>query len=279
MNRMKTYSGLWVNSECMRNLQRAFEDVFKELPSCYKSFKPNIGFSTLAVERGDEEWTYDNFDEFVLDINTPYEVARATLFTNFTVDSLRISMSSYKWNARTKIDIFCTSRAPLLQLASLVDQTMQKHGCHAASSRPPVVFIGHGQSSMWRDLRDHLTDKHGFQVECFEGDARAGTSIIQVLDNMVSASSVALLVMTAEDEMLGGALRARQNVIHEIGLFQGQLGFDRAIVLKEEGVEDFSNLAGIVQIRFTSGNIKETFGEVLAAIRRMFEQNPPFTRQ
>jgi hypothetical protein len=263
----------------MRNLQRAFEDVFKELPSSkYKSYKPNIGFSTLAVERGDEEWTYDNFDEFVLDINTPYEVARATLFTSFTDDTLQISMSSYKWTARTKIDIFCTSRAPLLQLASLVDQIMQKYGCHADSS-PPVVFIGHGQSSMWRDLRDHLKDKHGFQVECFEGDARAGTSIIQVLDNMLSASSVALLVMTAEDEMLDGAHRARQNVIHEIGLFQGRHGFDRVIVLKEEGVEDFSNLAGIVQIRFKSGNIKETFGEVLAAIRRVFEQNHPSTRQ
>ena len=31
------------------------------------------------------------------------------------------------------------------------------------------------------------------------------------------------------------AVKARMNVIHEVGLFQGRLGFERAIVLLEEG--------------------------------------------
>jgi predicted nucleotide-binding protein len=59
-------------------------------------------------------------------------------------------------------------------------------------------------------------------------------------------------------------------VIHETGLFQGRLGFSRAIVLLEDGAEEFSNLAGIQQIRFAKSNIKETFGEVLAVLRREF---------
>jgi len=63
-------------------------------------------------------------------------------------------------------------------------------------------------------------------------------------------------------------MRARQNVIHELGLFQGKLGFSRAIILLEEGTEQFSNIQGIEQIRFSKGNIRETFGEVLATIRR-----------
>jgi predicted nucleotide-binding protein len=64
--------------------------------------------------------------------------------------------------------------------------------------------------------------------------------------------------------------RARQNVVHETGLFQGRLGFSRAIVLVEEETELFSNLAGIRQIRFSKGKIKETFGDVLAVLRREF---------
>ena len=59
-------------------------------------------------------------------------------------------------------------------------------------------------------------------------------------------------------------------MIHEAGLFQGHLGFNRAIILLEEGTEEFSNIQGIEQIRFGKKNIKETFGEVLATLRREF---------
>ena len=133
-----------------------------------------------------------------------------------------------------------------------------------------MVFIGHGSSSQWRDLKDHLQDKHGYEVEAYETGARAGHHIRDILDEMASKSSFALLVMTAEDEQPDGAFRCRQNVVHETGLFQGTLGFSRAIVLMENGVEEFSNIQGIQQIRYQESNIKETFGEVLATLRREF---------
>jgi predicted nucleotide-binding protein len=87
---------------------------------------------------------------------------------------------------------------------------------------------------------------------------------------MLRASSFAILVMTGEDETSDGKMRARQNVIHELGLFQGRLSFSKAIVLLEDGTEEFSNLQGIHQIRYLKNNIKETFGEVLATLRREF---------
>lgn len=77
--------------------------------------------------------------------------------------------------------------------------------------------------------------------------------------------------MTGEDKDVDGNLRALQNVIREVGLFQGRLGFSRAIVLLEKGTEEFSNLHGVQQIRYSSGNIKETFGEVLATLKREFD--------
>jgi predicted nucleotide-binding protein len=87
---------------------------------------------------------------------------------------------------------------------------------------------------------------------------------------MVSSASFALLVHTAEDEQADGSMRARENVVHETGLFQGRLGFERAIVLREDGCADFSNISGLQEIRFHEGNIRETFGEVVATIRREF---------
>ena len=93
-----------------------------------------------------------------------------------------------------------------------------------------------------------------------------------ILESMLDRAAMAFLIMTGEDETADGKLRARQNVIHEIGLFQGRLGFSHAIVLHEDGAEPFSNLAGIEEIRFPKGKIRETFGDVVAVIKRELAQ-------
>jgi len=134
------------------------------------------------------------------------------------------------------------------------------------------VFIGHGNNTQWRELKDHLHDKHNMDVEYYERGARAGLTINEVLDNMVTKSSFALLVLMGEDEDKEGNLHARENVIHELGLFQARLGWRRAIILLEEGVQEFSNIHGVNQIRFPVGHIQETFGEVVATIKREFEK-------
>jgi predicted nucleotide-binding protein len=145
-------------------------------------------------------------------------------------------------------------------------------------SEPPVeekeevpvgrVFIGHGRNNQWKALKDHLQDKHHFEISNYEVGSRAGHSARDILEEMLDESAVALLVMTGEDKTAKGKARARQNVVHETGLFQGKLGFSKAIVLREDGTEPFSNLAGIEEIRFPRGKIKESFGDVVAFLNR-----------
>ena len=139
----------------------------------------------------------------------------------------------------------------------------------------PTIFIGHGGSSQWRDLKDHLQDQHGYAVTAYEIGTRSGHTIRDTLEGMLEQSSFAVLVMTAEDKDPDGNFHARPNVIHELGLFQGRLGFYRAIALVEEGTQMFSNMDGVDQVRYDKGRIKETFGTVLAAIRREFGRNTP----
>ena len=69
-------------------------------------------------------------------------------------------------------------------------------------------------------------------------------------------------------EQADGRVQARMNVIHEAGLFQGRLGFTKAIVLLEEGCEEFSNIAGLGQIRFPVGNISAEFEEIRRVLER-----------
>lgn len=130
------------------------------------------------------------------------------------------------------------------------------------------VFIGHGRSHVWRDLKDLVQDRLKLPWDEFNRVPVAGVTNISRLSEMLDAAAIAFLVMTAEDERADGSIQARMNVIHEAGLFQGRLGFMRAIILLEEGCEQFSNIDGLGQIRFPSGNISAAFEEIRRVLER-----------
>lgn len=130
------------------------------------------------------------------------------------------------------------------------------------------VFIGHGRSHDWRLLKDFVKERLHLPYDEFNRVPVAGVTNIARLAEMLDSAAIALLVLTAEDEQADQKLHARMNVIHEVGLFQGRLGFTRAIVLLEEGCEEFSNIQGLGQIRFPKGNIAASFEEVRMVLER-----------
>jgi len=130
------------------------------------------------------------------------------------------------------------------------------------------VFIGHGRSAAWRELKDFVRDRLGLPWDEFNRVPVAGVTNIARLSEMLDAAAVALLVLTGEDEMADGEVQARMNVVHEAGLFQGRLGFTKAILLLEEGCAEFSNVQGLGQIRFPKGKIAAAFEEVRRVIER-----------
>lgn len=85
---------------------------------------------------------------------------------------------------------------------------------------------------------------------------------------MLQARDAAVIVMTADDRTKEGFGRARQNVIHEVGLFQGRYGFNRVILLQQVGTEDFSNIAGLQTIRFGQ-RIEEGFYGLGRAVEKL----------
>jgi len=145
-------------------------------------------------------------------------------------------------------------------------------------STTPTIFIGHGRDEQWRTL-EGLLRRDGFQnIVYYESEYRAARSITDILEEMLDKTNIAVIIMTGEDKIASDSSeptpnithRSRENVIHEVGLFQGRYGFSRAIILLEEGCNEFSNIKGLTQIHFKKGRIGDKISEVTGAIRREF---------
>jgi predicted nucleotide-binding protein len=130
------------------------------------------------------------------------------------------------------------------------------------------IFIGHGRSQVWKDLKDFFQDRLGLGWDEFNRVPVAGITNITRLSEMLDGAAIAFLIMTAEDEQADGKVHARLNVVHEAGLFQGRLGFTKAIILLEDGCDEFSNIHGLGQIRFPKGSISAVFEEIRRVLER-----------
>jgi predicted nucleotide-binding protein len=159
-----------------------------------------------------------------------------------------------------KLDNIAARAATHLQRSERVSSRAEGVGAN--------VFIGHGRSALWKDLKDFIQDRLRLPWDEFNRIPVAGITNIARLSEMLDSAAVAFLVMTAEDELVGGAIQARVNVVHEAGLFQGRLGFTKAIILLEDSCEEFTNIQGLGQIRFPKANIKAAFEEVRQVLKR-----------
>lgn len=225
--------------------------------------QPTTAPSTLEIRKDNEEWRYDNFEEFIAE----YKTADRYYYDNMN-QGKRLLISGDEDHAY--IVVKSGERSSIQGMFQIFENKLSD-SIIVTDKEPIKIFIGHGHDEQWRYLKDHLHDKHGLEVITYEIGPRAGLSIKEVLESMLSDSSFALLVLTGEDVDSEGIAHARENVIHELGLFQGKIGFKRAIALLEKGVSEFSNILGINHISFSKGNIKETFGEIISIIQREFK--------
>jgi predicted nucleotide-binding protein len=262
-----------VKAEVIRGEKFLFPDWGKKF-SDEDIFEKFSTERTMSIQTEEETWSYDSEDEYFADYRKYISSQTLKHFSYSKTHSGQSLDLSSELITNSEISVRINShpdnRAIIEKVFDIFETDAPKSKLPYESVNKPKIFIGHGRSTLWRDLKDHLHDKQRLEIVAYEVGARAGHTIRDILVDMLSESSFALLVMTAEDETADGQFRARQNVIHEIGLFQGRLGFNRAIILLEEGTEEFSNISGIDQIRFAKGNIKETYGEILATIKREF---------
>ncbi|KQQ65688.1 TIR domain-containing protein [Microbacterium sp. Leaf320] len=247
----------------------------------------------LDVERGGEsrlnwrEWRVTGSDGIERSVSqSPFEQnAAAPRLDGARSARLLLELSDERGNlTKVSLDLMSagcdlsidTSDAEIESLVSMVTDLLNEYVDPALTPPPPAfkVFIGHGGDPQWKYLHRILNDSHGMVAEAFESAERAGFHTLVVVDQMVRSSSVAVVVMTGEDRDADGGLRARENVVHEVGFCQGALGIENTIVLLEDGVSEPSNITGLTQIRFRRGaliDVEDRIVEVLNQRRQVFE--------
>lgn len=270
MKKTNRYDGILFPS----NVIREASETFRRKVDPDGQIEPKF---YLSVQVGNTEWHHDTEEEFFADYHNVSD-GRAELLGG-AVYHESIGNRHELWlhlhkDGLTQISVRSTGRPNIESVFEIFEQNIEQSRI-PVSPRPPMkpkIFVGHGQNTLWRELKDHLQDQHNHDVIAYEVGARAGHGIRDILEDMLNESSFAILVMTGEDVTIENELHPRLNVVHELGLFQGRLGFSRAIALLEEGTKEFSNIHGVQQIRFSKGNIKEAFGHVLATLSREFGQ-------
>ena len=155
-------------------LQRADEKL-KDLALEGLAQGENLKFDyyALSVEHDDETWKYDTLTEFLADYRrfvnkATYIAVAGTYYLSVDMDYMYVKGTlTYAMSAR--ITVRAPSRAKIEEIFAVFEESA------AAARLPeppapkvpkivPTIFIGHGRSLQWRELKDHLQEKHEYRV-------------------------------------------------------------------------------------------------------------------
>jgi len=133
------------------------------------------------------------------------------------------------------------------------------------------IFISHGHNELLKlRLKDFIATRLNQIPVVLSEQPSQGLTVVEKLERVSEKCCFAVVLMTRDDELRGNGARARQNVVHEIGFFQGKYGRNRVVLLAERGVELFANISGIVRLEFEADHFEEVFEPLRTEIEAAF---------
>lgn len=122
---------------------------------------------------------------------------------------------------------------------------------HSRSFDPKKVFIVHGHNESVKQSVARTLESVGLTPIILAEQPDKGRTVIEKFEKEGNDVGFAVVLLTADDKGRKNKARtmqsrARQNVVFEMGYFMALLGRERVMLLLQEGVEEPSDLKGIV---------------------------------
>lgn len=161
-------------------------------------------------------------------------------------------------------------RQQLQYFDSAADPTGGAYHPVPTPSEDKTIFVVHGHDNVRKlEVARFLERTTGKTVVILHEQPHKGRTIIEKLEDHASEAGFAVVLLTGDDEGAerGGQarLRARQNVILELGFFLGALGRSRVVALYEEGVERPSDIDGVLYVSLAGQWMADLAKELRAA--------------
>lgn len=164
MRKTKTYQNTKFGADVARE---AFQVFTKQLPKDAK-----VHGEILNIKPDESEgWRYDADEEFFAAYRKP--CIYAFFYKNYPT---ALGGFQFTFNKKDFTVEVTRPRAPEIEeVFDVFERNLAASQLPEPISAPAglEIFIGHGRSPLRRDLKDHLTDKHGYSVTAYEVGARA----------------------------------------------------------------------------------------------------------
>ena len=151
--------------------------------------------------------------------------------------------------------------AALYQLGLLIEEDEPATAAReSTASGEPTIFLVHGHDG---EAKHHaarvLQQLSGEEPTILHEQPSGGRTVIEKLDKYANPATAAVVLLTADDH--GSSItadvlnvRARQNVVFELGYFIGRLGRSNVVALTKGRVEIPSDISGVVYIDMDQAN-------------------------
>jgi predicted nucleotide-binding protein len=142
--------------------------------------------------------------------------------------------------------------------------------------------IMHGHSKDWRQVKT-MVQEFGYTPRALIEEYKAVNIFEHLRDIVWNELHGVVVVMTADDTVKGKKSRARQNVIFELGYCFGafdsqedEYAYSALVILREKGVETFSDIHGLKVIEFERGKVKAIKPILEQALAEVYENAREF---
>ena len=147
------------------------------------------------------------------------------------------------------------------RLAESKEESVQRGNIISCGSfDPKKVFVVHGHNETIKQTVARTLESIGLTPIILAEQPDKGRTVIEKFESEGNDVGFAIVLLTADDKGRKNKARkmqsrARQNVVFEMGYFMALLGRERVMLLLQEGVEEPSDLKGIVYTKLDKDEV------------------------